>query len=205
MMIALPLAGCSHQKLAHEDVGIAGMVPPLALTMTDAMTGKPATAADFRGKVTLLYFGYTNCPDVCPDTLAKMDRILARLGPLASHITFLFVTVDPYRDTAPVLKAYTSLFGPNIVGLRGTPNQLFRLARRYRVVFTVHRSKNPQDYAVTHSSSIYVFAQNGQAQFLISELGLEQHPDISGVASDLRRLIEHPPHRTILDRIAALG
>jgi protein SCO1/2 len=199
------LTSCSHQKLAQNDIGIAGMVPPLAFTMTDVMTGKTATAADFRGKVTLVYFGYTNCPDVCPDTLAKMDKIFTRLGPLADHVTFLFVTVDPYRDTPPVLKAYASLFGSHIVGLRGNANQLFRLARRYRVVFSVHRSKNPLHYTVTHSSSIYVFAQKGQAQFLISELGISQHPDIKGISGDLRQLILHPPHETILDRLAALG
>jgi protein SCO1/2 len=205
LLLTLSLAACSQKKLARDDIGIAGMVPPLAFTMTDVATGKPVSAANFRGQVALLYFGYTQCPDVCPDTLAKMDLILARLGPLAAHVSFLFVTVDPYRDKPPVLKAYTQLFGPRIVGLRGTANQLFRLARRYRVVFTVHRSKKPADYVVTHSSSIYVFATNGQAQFLISELGVDQHPDIKGISGDLRRLILHPPRRSLLDRIAELG
>ncbi len=205
VLLALSLAGCSHQKLARNDIGIAGMVPPLAFTMTDVVTGKTATAADFRGKVVLLYFGYTQCPDVCPDTLAKMDMIFAKLGPLSNHMAFLFVTVDRSRDTPPVLKAYTALFGPHIVGLRGNANELFRLARRYRVVFTVHRSKNPAHYAVKHSSSIFVFAEKGQAQFLISNLGISRHPDLNGITADLRQLILHPPNQTILERLAAFG
>jgi protein SCO1/2 len=205
LVAALPLAACSQRKLARDDIGIAGMVPPLAFHMTDVNLGRPVTARTFRGKVTLLYFGYTQCPDVCPDTLAKMDKIFARLGRLSDRVSFLFVTVDPYRDKPPVLKAYTALFGPRIVGLRGNANQLFRLARRYRVVFTVHRSKNPADYLVTHSSAIYVFGQNGQAQFLISGLGISQHPDIAGITDDLRQLILHPPHRTLLERLASLA
>ena len=205
VVLILPLAACSHRKLARDDISIAGMVPPLALTMTNVMTGKPVTAHAFRGKVTLLYFGYTQCPDICPDTLAKMDKIFTRLGGLSNRVSFLFVTVDPYRDKPPVLKAYAALFGPRIVGLRGTPNQLYRLARRYRVVFTVHRSKNPEDYLVTHSSAIYVFSRNGQAQFLISGLGITRHPDLTGITDDLRRIILHPPRRTLLERLAALG
>jgi hypothetical protein len=78
-------------------------------------------------------------------------------------------------------------------------------ARRYRVVFTVHRSNNPADYLVTHSSAIYVFGQNGQAQFLISGLGISQHPDIAGITDDLRQLILHPPRRTLLERLASLA
>ncbi len=205
LWLGLPLSACGQQKLSPSDVSIAGLVPPLAFTMTDVATGKTATEADFRGQVVLLYFGYTNCPDVCPDTLAKMDSIFAGLGPLADQVTFLFVTVDPYRDAPSVLSAYTSLFGPHVVGLRGNADQLFRLARRYRVVFTVHRSVDPLRYEVMHSSSIYVFSTAGQGQFLISQLGTGQTPDIGGITDDIRRLIVHPPQPTILERIAALG
>jgi protein SCO1/2 len=205
LLLVLSLTACTHQKLARNDIGISGMVPPLALTMTDANNGKQVTASDFRGRVTLLFFGYTNCTDECPFTVARVAQILHRLGPLASHVTFLFATVDPKRDTLPVLRRYLKAFGPDMIGLRGTPNQLFRLARRYRVVFSVHPSKNPAHYTVTHSAAVYVFGPDGQAQFMIAKLGEGDHPDIAGRVKDLRRLILHPPRRSVLQRIAALG
>ncbi len=105
--------------------------------MTDAMTGQKVTAADFRGKVVLLYFGYTQCPDFCPTTLTNLTHVLDRLGARAKDVRVLFVTVDPNRDTLPVLKQYAAAFGPQVVGLRGTPDELANLARRYRVGYSV--------------------------------------------------------------------
>ncbi|OYV39413.1 MAG: electron transporter SenC, partial [Rhodospirillales bacterium 20-64-7] len=163
------------------DVSIRGMVPPLAFTMTDTQTGKPVTAQDFRGKTVLLYFGYTNCPDVCPATLYNMDRIFKRMGAAAKHVVVLFVTVDPDRDTPSVLNQYAALFGPDVTGLRGTPDELYKLARRYRVVFSV--VKKPV-YTVTHSAAVYVFNAHGKPQFIIAGLDT-QSPDFSGIAQDL--------------------
>jgi len=185
----LLLAGCGHD-LSPQDVSIAGLVPVLDFRMQDVNTGKPVTAADFGGKATLLYFGYTNCPDVCPATLYNVDRILRRLGPLAADVNFLFVTVDPDRDTPAVLAQYVALFGPNITGLRGGPNQLYSLARRYRVVFSVTKPTATAPYEVTHSAAIYVFDANGQAQFIIAGLDTTA-PDIPGITADLRNVIQH--------------
>ncbi|HUY69214.1 MAG TPA: SCO family protein, partial [Alphaproteobacteria bacterium] len=132
-LIAL-LAGCDNGH--WHSMNIEGSSPPLAFHMTRAADGKPVTAADYRGKVVMLYFGYTFCPDACPMTLTNIGRILDRLGPLAKNIRVLFVTVDPNRDTLPVLKAYMKHFVPQIAGLRGTPDQIAALARRYRVVYS---------------------------------------------------------------------
>jgi protein SCO1/2 len=183
VLLAL-LAGCHHALVSQQDVNIAGLVPDLALSMTDVETGRPVTEADYRGKVTLLYFGYTNCPDVCPATLYNVDRILRRLGPAAANVTLLFVTVDPDRDTPAALANYTALFGPNIVGLRGNADQLFALARRYRVVFSV--VKKPI-YSVTHSAAVYVFNADGKAEFIIAGLDTTA-PDIAGIAADLKEV-----------------
>lgn len=177
----LALAGC-HHDLSPQDVSVRGLVPPLSFTMTDAATGKIVTEADFKGAVTLLYFGYTNCPDVCPATLYNLDRIEKRMGPDAAKVRVLFVTVDPDRDTPAVLAQYVGLFGSNLTGLRGTADQLFELARRYRVVFSV--SKAPS-YTVTHSAAVYVFDAEGKPEFIIA--GLDQtKPDLDGIASDLK-------------------
>jgi protein SCO1/2 len=188
LALVLLLAGCKHD-LSAQDVDIVGLVPPLSLSMEDVNTGKAVTAADFAGKLTLLYFGYTNCPDVCPATLYNIDKILRSLGPLAAQVNFLFVTVDPDRDDAATLAQYVSLFGPQITGLRGTSDQLFSLARRYRVVFSVTKPTATTPYEVTHSAAIYVFDAKGQAQFLIAGLDTPT-PDIPGITADLRDVIE---------------
>jgi len=186
---ALSLAGCKRD-LSPQDVNVIGMVPALQLSMTDVSTGKPVTAADFVGHVTLLYFGYTNCPDVCPATLYNVDKILRRLGADGTGIKFLFVTVDPDRDTPAALAQYVALFGPQIEGLRGTPDELFSLARRYRVVFSVTKPTANSPYEVTHSSAIYVFDAHGQAQFLIAGLDTP-NPDIDGISEDLRDVVDN--------------
>ena len=185
----LALAACKRD-LSPQDVNVIGMVPALELSMTDVTTNKPVTAADFAGHVTLLYFGYTNCPDVCPATLYNVDKILRRLGAAGQSIKFLFVTVDPDRDTPAILAQYTALFGPQIEGLRGTPDQLFNLARRYRVVFSVTKPTATTPYEVTHSAAIYVFDAQGQAQFLIAGLDTP-NPDIPGITADLQDVINN--------------
>ncbi len=183
LLSCLALTAC-HHNLSPQDVSIAGLLPPLTLSMTDVQAGKPVTAADFKGKVTLLYFGYTNCPDVCPATLYNVSRILRRLGPDAAKFQLLFVTVDPDRDTPPVLAQYTGLFGANFIGLRGAPDQLYALARRYRVVFSVVKKPN---YEVTHSAAVYVFDADGKPQFIIAGLD-STTPDLQGIAADLASL-----------------
>jgi protein SCO1/2 len=178
------LAGC-HHDLSAQDVNIYGLVPDLDFTLTEAQTGAVVTAQDFAGRVTMLYFGYTNCPDVCPATLYNIDRVFQAMGGKAANIRLLFVTVDPDRDTLQVLTQYTGLFGKQVLGLRGTPDQLYALARRYRVVFSV--SKTPT-YSVTHSSAVYVFDGRARAQFIIAGLDTN-NPDIKGIAADLQNLL----------------
>ncbi len=180
LLAILGLGGC-HHDLSPQDVSIQGLVPPLAFTMTDVQTGKTVTAADFQGSVTVLFFGYTHCPDTCPATLYNLGRIAQRMGANAAKLKVLFVTVDPNRDTPAQLAQYVALFGPNVVGLRGDADQLYALARRYRVVFSV--TKTPV-YEVTHSAAAYVFNANGHPEFIIA--GLDQpKPDLSGIARDL--------------------
>ncbi len=180
LLACLALSGC-HHKLSPQDVNVAGLVPDLAFSMTDVNTGQAVNQDDFRGKVTLLYFGYTHCPDVCPATLYNLSRIFKKMGAAGTDVRVLFVTVDPSRDTPDVLKKYTSLFGENFIGLRGNADQLYSLARRYRVVFSV--TKTPT-YTVTHSAAVYVFNALGKPQFIIA--GLDTNTaDIKGIAADL--------------------
>ncbi len=162
----------------------------LRFTLTDAATAKTVTAADFRGKVVLLYFGYTNCTDVCPLTLNNVARIFRRLGPRAASMRFLFVTVDPARDTPAVLRSYTRHFGAaSILGLRGTAPELAALAARMGASYGVHPSRDPAKYEVTHTTLTYVF--NGEGAPAFSIVGLERPKlDLEGIGRDLTHLLD---------------
>jgi protein SCO1/2 len=190
MALALPGTALAASPWHNDD--ITGAMGDLQFTLTRAEDGKQVSAKDYRGKVTMLYFGYTFCPDVCPTTLANVATILESLGKEAKDVRFLFVTVDPNRDTPQVLKDYAAAFAPQVEGLRGTPNQLARLARRYHTTYSVHPSPEPSKYKVTHSSAIYVFDQKGKIRLLVTSLATAK-PEIKGTEADLRRLIAQGP------------
>lgn len=198
-VLALPIAGCDRKTQWHE-TDISGSLPKLQFTMTDAMTGAPVTAAAFRGKVTLLYFGYTLCPDFCPTTLTNLAAVLHNLGQQADQVRILFVTVDPNRDSLPKLKQYVALFAPQIVGLRGTPDELASLARRYRVAYSVTPAHDGHPYEVTHSAIVYVFDQDGNARLIVTSMAT-QKPDIAGTTADLHTLITQHNPPGLLQRI----
>jgi protein SCO1 len=173
-------AGCSDKPWHATD--ITGSMPPLAFSMQRASDGTAVTAEDYRGRAVVLYFGYSHCPDVCPATLANLSDVLAKLGRDAEKVRVLFVSVDPERDTLPVLKQYTQAFAPQIDGLRGTPNQLADLARRYRVAYAV---KKTPEYAVTHTSAVFVFDERGRARLVTLDSN-----DTAGLAADVKRIVE---------------
>jgi len=199
-LAAAPLADCGNSRPWH-DIDVSGALPALDLTMRRAPGGAVFTQADVRGKVALLYFGYTYCPDVCPLTLQHLAMVLARMGPVSADVRVLFVTVDPNRDTLAELGRYVALFGPGIIGLRGTPDGLGRLARRYRVAYSVTPPGGGHGYEVTHSSAIYAFDRTGAARLLIPSMA-SSAPDIAGVAADLGRLVHERP--SLLRRVEAL-
>ncbi len=147
--------------------------------------GKTVTDRDFRGKYMLVYFGYTHCPDVCPITLNTIAEALDKLGPKAQRIVPLFITVDPKRDTAPVVKQYAAAFGPSFVGLTGSAAEIATVAKEYRVYYAEHRTgEAPDDYSMDHSSVLYLMDSNGQ---FIAPV----RPDLSGddMASNLSKLL----------------
>lgn len=186
-MAAALLAGCSGGGGWHNPV-VAGAAPDLKLQLTRAADGHPVQADQFAGKVTLLYFGYTYCPDICPMTLSNLARSLRALGPAADHVRVLFVTVDPDRDTPKVLAQYVKAFGPQFVGLSGTPDEIATIAKRYRVAYSVKPDPDPDRYVVTHSSSVYVFDRQGHARLLLADLSSDK-PDVEGTTADLKRLL----------------
>jgi len=173
---------------AWNSTDLSGALPALQFTMTRASDGKTVTAADFKGKIVLLYFGYTFCPDVCPTTLLNLTTMLKSVGKDADAVRVLFVTVDPDRDTLSVLKEYTEAFAPQVVGLRGTPDELATLAKRYRLSYSVTPAADGHPYEVTHSSAVYVFDRAGNIKLLFSGLALAK-ADTEPELADLRTLI----------------
>ena len=200
--LAFALSGCDKPQPWHE-TDIAGAMPPLTVTMTRATDGKTVTGEDYRGKVVLLYFGYTFCPDICPTTLSNIAEILRRLGPKADDVRVLFVTVDPHRDTLEVLKPYTAAFAPQIDGLRGDPDQLAALAKRYRVSYSVRPKTADHDYEVSHGSAVYVFDRTGKIRLLLSSLATGK-PEVDGAVADLKRLIDGEGAQGLLGRLLNL-
>jgi protein SCO1/2 len=174
---ALLLAGCGRSSFHMTD--ISGAMPALDFRMTRASDGAAVRGADYRGKVVVLYFGYTNCPDVCPATLANLAGMLGKVK--SPDVRVLFVSVDPARDTPASLKKYTAAFSPEIEGLTGSDNDLAILARRYRVAYSV----NPgPPYAVMHSNAVFFFDSDGRARLVTTDTA-----DISAMADDVERLL----------------
>src|SRR5205823_8332585 len=136
-------------------------LPRLSFHMNRASDGAAVSGDSYRGKVVALYFGYSHCPDVCPTTLANLSEMLARVG--SPDVAVLFVTVDPARDTLPVLKQYAAAFSPQMDGLRGSDNQLADFARRYRVAYTVEAGP---PYEVMHSNAVFFFDRTGKARLV---------------------------------------
>jgi protein SCO1/2 len=179
LLLALLLAGCSKPAPGQQShmTDITGGMPKLAFQMSAG--GKPVTADAYRGKVVALYFGYTHCPDICPTTLANLTQMAAKVN--SPDLRILFVTVDPDRDSDAVLSDYAHAFSPQVVGLRGSANQLAELARRYRVAYTV--TKGPP-YEVMHSNAVFFFDKDGRARLVTTDTS-----DPSAMADDVKRLL----------------
>lgn len=160
-------------------------MPKLAFHLTDEQ-GKPVTAANYRGKIVMLFFGYTNCPDYCPTTLSRLARVLDSMPNERKAVRILFVSVDPGRDTPHRLAVYTSNFAPEITGLTGSQAQLRALAKRYRTTFSYGQPNKRGNYVVTHGLAVYVFDNDGNARLVF--LNLEHVQQIAGDLKQLERL-----------------
>lgn len=147
--------------------------------------GQPRSIADFRGKVVMLFFGFTHCPDVCPTTMADMARVIDRLGPASQRVQGLFVTVDPERDTPQVLAKYVTAFHPSFLGLYGNPDATAALAKEFKFFHEAQPADDQGHYAVMHGSAIYVYDPRGRLHLL---MGPERTVDT--MTTDIARLLQ---------------
>jgi protein SCO1/2 len=152
----------------YHAADVSGIMPALSFHLTGP-GGQPITEQFVRGKTTVLYFGYTHCPDECPTTLARLTAALHALGPAATSVRVLFVSVDPQRDTPAVLSQYAHYFAPQVVGVSGTDAQLTAMTKRYRVAYRRDPPDAHGDYAVYHSSAVFVFDAEGHARLLVPD------------------------------------
>jgi protein SCO1/2 len=143
--------------------------------------GQAITDQQFRGKWMLVYFGYTYCPDVCPTELQTISAAIAKLGPLSDQIVPVFITIDPERDTPDAMASYVKLFDPKLVGLTGTPQQIAKAARAYRVYYAKVERSGDTAYLMDHSSLIYLMDPQGQFVALFNP-----RADVDEIATGLR-------------------
>jgi protein SCO1/2 len=157
------LAACSDAGPSFQGIDITGAdyARTLALPDTD---GRPRTLADFRGKVVLVFFGYTQCPDVCPTTMAELAAVRQSLGPDGADVQGVFVTVDPERDTPEVLKAYVANFSPDFVALRGDAAQTLAAAKEFKVYFAKVPGATEGSYTMDHTAGSFVFDRQGRVR-----------------------------------------
>ena len=160
----------------------------LARAQTMLADGKPRQLSDFHGKVTAVFFGYTQCPDVCPTTLAELAAVKRQLGKDGDRLQGVFVSVDPERDTPEILKAYMASFDSSFVALRGTPEQTQAAARNFKVFFAQVPGKTEGSYTVDHTAGTYVFDAQGRVRLFI-----RYGSGAEALAHDLKLLLAENP------------
>ena len=184
-LLIVGILGCSP-KPSFKNVDITGSTAfGNNFSLLDS-NGNTKTMADYKGKVVVVFFGFTQCPDVCPTTLTEMDEALKLLGPKADKVQVIFITVDPERDTASVLAQYVPAFNPRFVGLRPADEAgLEKVAKDFRIYYKKVPGSKPGSYTMDHSAGSYVFDQNGQLRLYIKHA---QGPEV--LAHDLKAILQ---------------
>ncbi len=177
------LAGCGPGKPEFRSSDITGSAFGKDFALTDH-TGRPRTLADFRGKAVVIFFGYTQCPDVCPTLLATLREAMAELGKDADRVQVLFVTIDPERDTPQLLEKYVPAFDPRFLGLYGDAEATARVAKEFKVIYRKQPGQTPDSYTMDHSAGTFIFDPAGRLRLYA---GHGQGADV--FAHDLRELL----------------
>lgn len=184
-LVALALlAACQKGKGGFLNTDVTGADFGRALALTDH-TGKARTLEDFRGKVVVIFFGFTQCPDVCPTTMSEMAEVMRQLGSRADQVQVLFVTIDPDRDTAALLAQYVPAFDKRFLGLLGDAQATAKVAKEFKVFYQKVPGSTPGTYSMDHTAGSYVFDPKGRLRLFVKH---GQGP--APLVTDLGRLLD---------------
>jgi len=183
-LVAGLLAACSPQALKFKSVDITGADYVKGFALADH-NGVQRSLADFKGKAVVVFFGFTQCPDVCPTALADLAEVKRLLGPQGDKLQGIFVSVDPERDTPEVLKAYMANFDPGFLALRPSMDQLPEVAKAFKVFYKKVDGPTPTSYTLEHSAGSYVFDPQGRVR-----LYTRQAVGAQGLAEDIALLLK---------------
>ena len=183
-LVAGLLAACSPEALKFKSVDITGADYVKGFALADH-NGVQRSLADFKGKAVVVFFGFTQCPDVCPTALADLAEVKRLLGPQGDKLQGIFVSVDPERDTPEVLKAYMANFDPGFLALRPSMDQLPDVAKGFKVFYKKVEGPTPTSYTIEHSAGSYVFDPQGRVR-----LYSRQAVGAQGLAEDIALLLK---------------
>lgn len=182
LLAALALGACSPSpQFKGSDIGGTGLGKDMA--MQDG-GGTVRTLQDYKGKVVVAFFGFTQCPDVCPTAMAQLAQVMTLLGDDASKVQVILLSVDPERDTPEIIGEYARAFHPGFVGLTGTTDQVAKTAKSFKAYYAKVPGVSPDQYSMDHSSSFYVFDKQGEARVLI-----RGDAAAADIAQDVSRLL----------------
>ena len=186
LAMALALAACDKlvdKPPSFTATDVTGLGYARDFKLTDH-NGKERSLADFRGKVVVLFFGFTQCPDVCPTTMAEMAQVMSVLGEQSKDVQVLFVTVDPERDTQELLQQYVPAFHPSFLGLRGDVAATDAVAKEFKVFHAKVAGKTPETYTMDHTAASFVFDKEGKVRLYVRP---GQGPE--AIAADIKQLL----------------
>jgi len=183
VLFVMALAGCDANTPRFNNVDITGANYARDFRLTD-FDGKPRSLADFRGKVVVVFFGYTQCPDVCPTTLTDMAEVKKRLGADGDKLQVIFVTLDPERDTPQVLKQYVPNFDPTFIALSGTRDETAATAKDFKVFYQKVPGRTETSYTLDHTAGSYVFDREGRLRLFLRHAG-----GTDPIVADLQKLL----------------
>lgn len=188
LVAMLLIVGCDGGAPKFKNIDLTGAEYAKGFSLTDH-NGKARTLADFQGKVVVIFFGFTRCPDVCPTTMVELKEALRKLGPDAERVQVLFVTLDPDRDTPEVLAQYVPSFDPRFLGLYGDNATTQRTAKDFKIFSEKRPGASPDNYTIDHSAASYVFDPTGRLRLYVK-------PDKTGsIVDDIRTLLKEQPQK----------
>ena len=203
LIAALACAGCQEKNPTpppQAATAQAATVPAPAFTNTDVtglgyardfalkdFNGKPRSMADFKGKAVVIFFGYTQCPDICPTTMHDLGEVMKQLGPSADKVQVLFITVDPERDTAQLLSQYVPAFDKRFLGLTGTLPEIDKTAKDFHVYYQKVEGKTKDSYSMDHTAGLYIYDPEGRIRVFAGNTA-----PMDSIVHDLKILLGQP-------------